>query len=76
MKYSDGRTAHIGDRVRLGNEEGVLVFSIDTDEFSDGFPKADWEYLVQGVMAEFPTLGLVHIPALDAELRFLGAGSA
>jgi hypothetical protein len=52
MKYPDGTEAHIGDRVELweGNV-GVVVFSIDTNEFSEAYPKAQWgEFLGSGFM--------------------------
>jgi hypothetical protein len=71
MKYLDGRTVMIGDRVRLGTDDGVVVFSIDTGEYVDEFPKTEWEYLENGIMIDFPKLGLVHIAECDAELRLV-----
>src|SRR6266571_1040879 len=37
MKYPDGQEVRLGDQVRLGeNDGGVVVASIDTDEYGDG----------------------------------------
>jgi hypothetical protein len=41
MKYHDGQAVVIGDKVRLGTDDGVVVFSIDTGEYDDLFPKTD-----------------------------------
>jgi hypothetical protein len=60
MKYSDGREARLGDRVRLGSDGGIVVCSMDTDEYTEENPKAQWGYLKRGVMIEFRALGLVH----------------
>jgi len=38
-----------------------VVFSIDTDEYTDEFPKAHWEYLTRGVMIDFTKSGLTYI---------------
>lgn len=74
MKYHDGSTIMIGDKVRLGADDGVVVFSIDTGNYVDKFPKADWEYLERGIMVSFPTLGLVHIEESDPDLLLLERG--
>ncbi|UUZ46646.1 hypothetical protein LP420_22335 [Massilia sp. B-10] len=60
MKYQNGRTIRLGNKVKLGLDEGVVVFSIDTDEYSVEFPQAEWCYLARGIMVRFPQLGLVH----------------
>lgn len=61
MKYPDGREIMKGDKVRLGEEtEGVVVCSIDLDDFSDEHPKEAWGYLSKGVMIEFEKYGLIH----------------
>jgi hypothetical protein len=71
MKYQDGQTVLIGDRVRLGTDDGVVVFSIDTGEYDDLFPKTEWEYLESGIMVNLPNLGLVHIAECDPNLLLL-----
>ena len=58
--------------MRLGSDDGVVVFSIDSDEYADKFPKVEWEYLERGIMVDFPMLGLVHIEEYDPALILLG----
>jgi hypothetical protein len=61
VKYPDGTDARLGDRVRFSNgDEGVIVFSIDTDEYTAAFPKAEWAYLARGVMVRTDQGALVH----------------
>jgi hypothetical protein len=72
MKYYDGRAIRVGDKVRLGHDEGVVVFSIDSSEYAADFPKAEWEYLEHGIMIHFSMLGLVHIEQCDPDLSLLG----
>jgi hypothetical protein len=62
MHYSDGAEVRLGDRVRLFDADmGVVVFSIDTDEYSEDFPRGDWAYLKQGVIVRTDKGTLVHI---------------
>ncbi|SRR6266481_2885957 len=48
MLDSKGRPIRLGDRVAIGRGiDGIVVFSIDTDEFSPEFPKGiswAWHY--------------------------------
>ena len=71
MNYQDGRIIMLGDKVRLGPDDGMVVFSIDSDEYAAEFPKAEWAYLERGIMVNFPTLGLVHIEEYDPALSLL-----
>ncbi|MGF1528204.1 MAG: hypothetical protein ACFCBW_15605 [Candidatus Competibacterales bacterium] len=71
MKYPNGDLAHIGDRVRLGNEEGIVVCSIDTEEYSEEHPKEQWSYLGKGVMVEFRKFGLIHYEEPENDLRLI-----
>jgi hypothetical protein len=67
MTYVDGTAVKLGDRVRLENgEQGTVVFSIDTNEFADGFTSVDWEYLKSGVMVKTDAGALVHYSATNA----------
>lgn len=71
MFYASGEEAHLGDRVRLGENpayEGVVVFSLDSGEFSDRFARSDWEYLGGGVLIEFQGLGLIHYTVAEPGL--------
>ena len=61
MKYPDGTEAQIGDRVQFSNgEKGTIVFSIDTNEYSNEFPKKQWSYLKKGVMIKTDKGALIH----------------
>lgn len=61
MKYSDGSEARLGDRVRIENgDTGVIVVSIDTDEFSTDYPKREWGYLESGILVRTDTGALVR----------------
>jgi hypothetical protein len=62
MLDAKGRLIRLGKRVRIGNAiDGVVVFSIDTDEFSTEFPKDKWVYLGRAIMVETGRVGLVHL---------------
>ena len=73
MNYSDGTLARLGDVVRLGSEtQGVVVCSIDTDEYIDAYPKdARAAYLEKGILIKFELYGLIHYAEPDEDLEFL-----
>lgn len=51
MKYRDGTEMHVGDRVRIKNgDTGIIVASMDTEEFSPDYPKENWEDLKSGIV--------------------------
>lgn len=75
MQYADGREVRIGDRVRLGTDDGgVVVCSIDTNEYSDDYPLDQWAYLKRGVMIDFPKYGLIHYEESDPDLELISRG--
>jgi hypothetical protein len=75
MKYADGRDIRLGDRVRLGQDDrGVVVASIDTGEYSSGFPATSWGHLKQGVMINFPMYGLIHYEEAEEDLELIERG--
>jgi hypothetical protein len=75
MKYPNGEDVRLGDRVRLGEDDhGLVVASIDTGEYSDAHPKAQWEYLEKGVMIEFPKYGLIHYEEPEPDLKLIERG--
>lgn len=72
MKYADGRDVKLGDRVKLGDDDGGrVVCSIDTAEYSDECPEAEWSYLKQGVVISFPRFGLIHYVELEPDLQLI-----
>ena len=51
MKYADGSVARLGDRVRIRNgDTGVVVFSVDTNEYSSEYRREDWPDVKSGIM--------------------------
>jgi hypothetical protein len=72
MKYSSGQEVRLGDKVKLGDDiDGVVVCSIDTDEYSYEFPRAQWEYLARGVLVKFAKYGVIHYEQAEPELELL-----
>lgn len=59
----------LSDRVSLGQDSGgVVVFIIDTGEYSPDYPETEWGgYLKTGVMIHFPLYGLIHYEELESE---------
>lgn len=78
MKYADGQEVRLGDRVKLGQDNGgVVVALIDTGEYSDGHSEAQWGYLKKGVVIEFPTVGVIHYVEPEPDLQLISrAGGA
>jgi hypothetical protein len=61
MRYADGNDAKIGDVVAIDDQyQGVVVASIDSDEYSAQYPKEDWAFLQKGVLIDTNFAGLVH----------------
>lgn len=72
MKYPDGKVVKIGDKVKLGQDAGgIVVCLIDTDEYSDDYPKEEWCYLEKGVLIKFPLHGLIHYEKPEPELQLI-----
>ena len=77
MKYPDGQEVRLGDRVKLRQDDGgVVVASIDTNEYSDEHSKAQWGYLKKGVMIEFPKHGLIHYEEPEPDLQLIARAPA
>lgn len=72
MKYWDGQEVKVGDRVKFESDEGgIVVASMDTDEYSDEHPKEQWGYLKKGVMISFPKMGEIHFVEPDEDLELI-----
>ena len=77
MEYPDGQEVKLGDIVCLGDDQqGVVVCSIDTGEYSEAYQQAQWGYLNGGVLIEFPSYGLIHYTSPDPDLRLVAHASA
>lgn len=72
MKYCDGQEVRLGDKVKLGDDDGgVVVCSMDTGEYSDEHPESAWGYLKRGVMISFPKYGLIHYEEPEEDLQLI-----
>jgi hypothetical protein len=72
MNYADGQEVRLGDRVEMYEDDwGIVVCSLDTDEYSEDYPKESTEFLERGVMIKFPKLGLIHIEVSDSDIRLI-----
>jgi hypothetical protein len=68
VTYADGTEVRLWDRVQPWEGcRGVVVFSIDSDEFSPDFPKEHWAYLGRGVMVATDKVGLVHLDESECD---------
>jgi len=69
MRYPDGREARLGDKVRYSDgSTGIVVCSIDTDEYSDSHSKEQWGYLEKGILVDTTSMGLVHYEKPDNDM--------
>jgi hypothetical protein len=72
MKYADGQEVRLGDRVKLGQDDGgVVVALIDTGEYTDDHSQAQWGYLNKGAMIKFPLHGLIHYEDAEPDLQLM-----
>jgi hypothetical protein len=72
----NGRLIRVRDRVTMGSGmTGVVVFSIDTDEFSEAFPREQWHYLGRGIMVRSEQAGLVHLSGGDDDIEVIEPAS-
>jgi len=71
MRYSNGQEVIVGDLVCLGGCSGIVVCSIDRNEYSKTQPKNKWDYLKQGVVIEFERYGLIHYQEPESDLKLV-----
>ena len=68
MRYADFNEARLGDEVAIDDiYKGVVVASLDTDEYSVRCPRKEWAHLGKGVVIDTNFAGLVHYPDGDQE---------
>jgi hypothetical protein len=58
-----------------GDSTGIVVCSIDTDDYTPEFPRDQWGYPGTGVMIQFTNYGLVHYTEPDEDFEFPGRAS-
>jgi hypothetical protein len=72
MKYVDGETIRVGDKLKVWKGcIGVVVASMDTREYSAEHPEEQWGYLRVGIMIDTDQAGLVHITETDPDLELI-----
>jgi hypothetical protein len=77
MIYSDGNTAKVGDKVRLWNGcHGVVVCSMDTNEYTLTYPRAEWEYLQCGIIITTDNGEVFHYIEADEDIEIVERADA
>ncbi len=73
MNYLSGQKIMVGDKVSLGGGmNGIVVCSIDDNQFSTAFPESDWrEVLKTGVLINSEQAGLIHFPEQNIDLELI-----
>jgi hypothetical protein len=61
MNYPNGEKIKVGDRLKLWDGcTGVVVCSIDDNEYTESYTKDNWEYLNEGILINSDAAGLIH----------------
>ena len=69
MLYPNGDEIRVGDILETeSGDDGLVVCSLDAQEYSAEYRRSDWEYLRQGILVYSATSGLVHY--IDPEPTF------
>jgi hypothetical protein len=77
MRYTDGQRVMLGDKGRLGDDDGgVVVCSIDTGDYSDEAPEGQWGYLKRGAVISFPKFGLIHHETAEPDLVLIARAAS
>jgi hypothetical protein len=72
MKYSDGRQASLGDRVKLWETVfGTIVCSIDDDTYSEDFSREHWAAKGNGVVIKADDGRIFHYGEPDEDFELL-----
>lgn len=72
MLYPDGQEAHIGDLIELWRGcDGIVVCSIDANEYSIEYPRKSWEHLGDGILVMSSAAGLVHYRQPERTMKLL-----
>ena len=77
MKYHNGRTVSVGDRVKLWHDQrATVVCSIDTREFTEDFPKEEWGYLGSGIIVKTDAGEIFHYAKPDEDFDLVKSVAA
>jgi len=70
VKYANGDAAKAGGRVRLWKDYfGTIVCSMDDGEYTQAFPKDEWDYLKVGILIKADNGALIHYVEADEDLQ-------
>lgn len=76
MEYQDKNEAMVGDTIEMVSREiGTVVASLDSGNYSDDYPKSDWEYLNEGLLVDSDSFGLLHFTDNSELVRLVRRGS-
>ncbi|MCX7110325.1 MAG: hypothetical protein NTX45_09380 [Proteobacteria bacterium] len=72
MIYPNGVSVKVGDKIRLWNGcHGVVVCSIDTNEYTPYYSKAEWGYLETGIVIKSDNGSLFHYAEVDEDIELV-----
>ena len=72
MKYFDGVEIQVGDLVENSEgDQGTVVCSLDTNQYSVDYTRENWGYLKRGVLVNFPKFGLIHYESDQNDFRLI-----
>ena len=71
MHYLSGEEIKIGDQVIFGDSNGIVVFVIQSNQYSDRYTEKEWGYLKEGFGIETEKYGLIHQVVPDEDLILL-----
>lgn len=75
MNYPDGKKVLAGDKVKLWEGcHGIVVCSIDDDQYTPEYPKSEWAYLKLGVLINSDKGGLIHLIEPDEDIELIERG--
>jgi len=52
---------NLGDTIDIDGVKGIVVCSMDNNEYSIKYSKEDWSYLKKGILVETEDMGLIHV---------------
>ena len=77
MKYANGRSIAVGDRVKLwSNQRGTVVCSLDTNEFTSEYPEIEWAYLKSGIVVKTDSGETFHYTEPDEDFELVSSNAA
>jgi len=76
VNYLDGEEIKVGDKVKLWEDcYGVVVASIDGNEYDLEYPREEWQYLKSGVLIRTDKAGLIHYLEPENSLELIERGA-